>query len=262
MRHLLAVQLQVFHNGYFTWYPQEALIRAIGPECGDAYFGGTLYAEALAQFNRDERERIAVAFLENNLRKVLDMVVALEAIRPAARAAEALHYAFKTRAPLIHAQLRRLKTAGGDLKVTVVIDKTEADEGRIEGPRGFGRSDSDYDSHDIVFGHLPDTTILQKQFDSTGQLRAIQNILIYMPRFESEEEAFYWICDRSVDLDKLEPCAPICASAAGSTSSLTKISVVRRRFSPSPCLQRSMPGAAMKRRNSTSQPSSSRGPLF
>jgi hypothetical protein len=87
------------HGGYFVWYPDEGVIRGIGPECGDTVFGGNLYAEAKNQFDREERERQAVEFLEKNLQKILSMIMALEAIRPAAQEAAKLYSDFKRAAP-------------------------------------------------------------------------------------------------------------------------------------------------------------------
>ena len=44
------------NNGYLVWYPDEGVIRAIGPECGDTVFGGDQYAKALVQrFVRAQR---------------------------------------------------------------------------------------------------------------------------------------------------------------------------------------------------------------
>ena len=45
------------HDAYLVWYPDEGVIRAIGPECGDSVFGGTAYAEAKGEFEIEERER-------------------------------------------------------------------------------------------------------------------------------------------------------------------------------------------------------------
>ena len=71
------------HDAYLVWYPDEGVIRAIGPECGDSVFGGTAYAEAKGEFELEERERRATDFIEKNLPKVLSMIVALEVVRPA-----------------------------------------------------------------------------------------------------------------------------------------------------------------------------------
>jgi hypothetical protein len=192
------------HEGYLVWYPDEEVIRAIGPECGDTVFGGTAYAEAKETFDRAERERRAVGFLEKNLRKALAMVVALEAIRPAATEADRLYAELKRRAPNAQQVLRGIRAGGGVLKVSIVTERDETDENLIEGPRGFRRRDSAYDAHEEVIGNLPDTTILNANFTASKDWREIHDLLLTMPRFESEERAFLWICDQSEHLKQLE----------------------------------------------------------
>jgi hypothetical protein len=127
------------HGGYLAWYPDEGVIRAIGPECGDTVFGGTAYAEAKETFDREERERRAVEFLEKNLHKALAMIAALEAIRSAAIEADRLYAELKRRAPIAQRVLRGIRTGSGLLKVSIVTERDETNESQIEGPRGLGR---------------------------------------------------------------------------------------------------------------------------
>lgn len=197
------------HEGYLVWYPDEAVIRAIGPECGDAVFGGTAYAEAKETFDREERERRAVEFLEKNLRKALAMIVALEAIRPAAIEADRLHVQLRRDAPNAQKTLRAVRAAGGALKVSIVTERDEDDEDRIEGPRGFGKKDSEYDAYEEVIGLLPDSTILNASLTARRDCRDIEDLIASIPRFDSEEAAFFWICDQSERLEELEAAVAI-----------------------------------------------------
>jgi hypothetical protein len=199
------------HEGYFVWYPDEGVIRGIGPECGDTVFGGSLYAEAKDQFDREERERQAVEFLEKNLQKILSMIMALEAIRPAAQEATRLYSDFKRTAPTIHKVLRQVKGAGSTLKVSVV---TERKDNRTDGPRGFGKRNSDYDSHDIVLGQLPDTALLYSSFDPLEDFQEIQQLLFSLPQFMSSEAAFSWICDQSDQVENLEKVCDLLRDAS------------------------------------------------
>jgi hypothetical protein len=200
------------HGGYLVWYPDEGMIRAIGPECGDAVFGGSLYADAKVQFDGEERERQAVEFLEKNLQKVLSMIVALEAIHPAAQESARLCSEFKRAGPTIQKVLRKIKSACGTLRVTIVIERKE-DE-RVDGPRGFGKRHSDYDSYDITLGQLPDTALLHGSFDPLGEWWEIQKLLIEMPQFGSDEAAFSWICNQSERIENLERACDLLRDAS------------------------------------------------
>lgn len=204
------------HNGYFTWYPDEAVIRAIGPECGDAVFGGSDYAEAKSVFDLAERERLAVEFLEKNLGKVLGMIVALQATRPAASEAHDIYLTFRRDAPTVQKKLRAIKAADGVLKVSIVRErgKEDEDEDRIDGPRGFGKRDSDFDSYDVTFGQVPDSALLHASFDPLKELDEIELLLAAMPKFTADYEAFKWICDQSASLEALEEAEQAMREAA------------------------------------------------
>jgi hypothetical protein len=111
------------HDGYLAWYPDECVIRAIGPECGDAVFGGTQYAQAKTIFDLVERERLAVEFLQKNLPKALSMLVALRALEEPAAEAERLHQQLRKGGPRILAKLREMKSTGGAISVSIVREK-------------------------------------------------------------------------------------------------------------------------------------------
>jgi len=202
------------HEGYLTWYPDEQVIRAIGPECGDAVFGGTQYAEAKAAFDLVERERLAVEFLQKNLPKTLSMLVALRSLEDAAVEAERLHEQMRRGAPRIHAKLRHMKSAGGAISVSIVREKTKKDDARSIGPRGFGKADSDYDSTEEVFGHLPDTTALYAKFEPIVELRELLNRLTDLPQLQSTDDAFLWACDASESLERLETAVEVLRDCA------------------------------------------------
>lgn len=203
------------HEGYFVWYPDEGVIRAIGPECGDTIFGGNLYAQAKEAFDKEERERQAVAFLERNYLKLPAMLAALQAIRTAAVEAFAIHVQFKKEAPRIHKMLRQIKNAGGSLRVSIVVQREEVeDEDRIEGPRGFGKAESDYDSYDEILGQLPLSVALQAEFDPLVDLNEIIFLLSQMPQIHTEDEAFVWICDTAENIENLEAACVLMRGAA------------------------------------------------
>lgn len=202
------------HEGYLTWYPDEQVIRAIGPECGDTVFGGTQYAEAKAVFDLAERERLAVEFLQRNLPKALSMLVALQALEDAAIEAERLHEQLRKGAPRVHAKLRQMKSAGGAISVSIVREKTKKDDARSIGPRGFGKADSDYDSTEEVFGHLPDTTALYAKFEPVVELRELLNRLTDLPQLQSTDDAFLWACDASESLERLETAVEVLRDCA------------------------------------------------
>jgi hypothetical protein len=166
------------HDGYLVWYPDEGVIRAIGPECGDTVFGGTAYAEAKSKFEIEERERRAIDFIEKNLRKVLPMIVALEAIKPAVREAERLYSDFTGQAPKIHEKLRRVRGSGG------LLEKTTAVASR-SGPRGLGSAGA---SRAEVLGGLHDTSILKTK----------------LTLLRDWNDAFLWACDHAPSLQLLE----------------------------------------------------------
>ncbi len=192
------------HGGFLVWYPDEGVIRAIGPECGDTVLGGTLYAEALRDLELREHEEACVEFLRRNHHKLLQMVLALNAIRPATIEADRLYREFVRKAPAIQKELRKINRAGGGtLKVTIVNERGE-DEERPRGPRGFGKQDSDYDSHDAVIGQLPDSTLFLTRFDPIDERLAIEAHLSDIPDFISEYETFCWGCDLTENIAKLE----------------------------------------------------------
>lgn len=210
MSDLLACDPKYLHDGYLTWYPDEQVIRAIGPEYGDTVFGGTQYAEAKAAFDLVERERLAVEFLQKNLPKALSMLVALRSLEDAAVEAERLHEQLRKEAPRIHAKLRKLKSVGGAISVSIVREKTKKkDDARSVGPRGFGRADSDYDSTEEVFGHLPETTALNAKFEPVSELRELLHRLIELPQLQSADDAFLWACDASESLERLETAVAV-----------------------------------------------------
>lgn len=195
------------HNGYLVWFPSESVIRSIGPECGDAFFGGSVFSDALSELALVERERIVVDFLTKNFCKVLHMIVVLEMTRAAAAEAGRLHAQFRKEAPQILKRLRYVKTNGGALKVSVSIDRKEVDDDYIEGPRGFGKAGSAYDSQDIEFGYLPKTTMLLALFDPVSELKEVSDLVSELPRFDDDYEAFKWVADRSDNLAFLEDLA-------------------------------------------------------
>lgn len=204
------------HEGYLTWYPDECVIRAIGPECGDTVFGGTQYAEAKAAFDLVERERLAVEFLQKNLPKALSILVALRSLEDAAEEAERLHGQLRKDGPRIHARLRQIKSAGGAIGVSIVREKTrKRNDARSVGPRGFGKADSDYDSTEEVFGHLPDTTALLAKFEPRAELQELIYALLELPQIQSGDEAFFWACDASESLDRLEAAVGKLRGCAG-----------------------------------------------
>jgi hypothetical protein len=182
------------HDAYLVWYPDEGVIRAIGPECGDSVFGGTAYAEAKGEFEIEERERRATDFIERNLPKVLAMVVALEVIRPAVLEAERLYSEFTGQAPRIHEKLRRVRGAGGLLEATTVF----ALRG---GPRGLGSAGA---SRVEVLGGLHDTSILMARLRLKRDWNAILTLLSAMPKTHSAEEAYLWMCDYVPRVEMME----------------------------------------------------------
>lgn len=210
------------HEGYLTWYPDECVIRAIGPECGDTFFGGTQYAEAKTAFDLVERERLAVEFLHKNLPKALSMLVALRSLEDAAVEAERLHHQLRKDGPRIHARLRKIKLAGGAISVSIVREKArKKDDARSVGPRGFGKADSDYDSTEEVFGHLPDTSALLAKFEPRAELQELIDALLELPQLQSGDQAFLWACDASESLDRLEGAVAKLRSCAGGYVRLT-----------------------------------------
>lgn len=210
------------YDGCLVWYPDEGVIRAIGPECGDSIFGGTMYADARDRFDRTERERRASEFLERNYPKLLQMLVALEAIRPATLEAARLYADFKRKAPAIQKEFRKINNRdSGTLKVTVVQERV-ANDNRVEGPRGFGKTDSEYDSHDEIIGQLPNCTLFLSRFDPVAERREIEDLLMAMPRFTSDYETFSWICDLSEQIETLEAAGDVLRRAAEMYARLVK----------------------------------------
>ena len=193
------------NDAYLVWYPEERVLRAIGPECGDSVFGGTQYAEAKATFDLAERERLAVEFLQKNLPKALSMLVALRSLADAADEAERLHDQLRKRAPRIHAALRALKKGGGAISVSIVTARDKnGDDARAIGPRGFSKAGSEYDSTEEVFGYLPDTPAILTKFKPAQALQPLLQQLMDLPQLQTSEEAFLWACDESDNLLTLE----------------------------------------------------------
>ncbi|WP_424957929.1 hypothetical protein [Hyphomicrobium sp. 1Nfss2.1] len=180
-------------------------MRAIGPECGDAVFGGEMYAGAKAQYSIDERQRVAEEFLEANLVKVLSMHVALERVRPAAAEAQRLYTQIRTLIPDILDQLKLVRRNGFELVVSLAVELPEdaSEEIAVVGPRGLERGLTTDAASQVSFGYLPDTPMLYSRFQPVKDHADVAQLLAALPRAASKEEAFDWICDNS-RLDHLE----------------------------------------------------------
>ena len=175
------------HGAYLAWYPDEGVIRAIGPECGDTVFGGTAYAEAKSTFNLEERERLAVDFLQKNLPSLLSMVVALQAVRPAIMEAAYLYNEFKAKAPKVHEKLRRIRGTSGLLEASIAVEHAH---------RAPGSSATVTE----VLGRLSDASILNSKLNLLRDFQQLEAMVMAMPHLIDEEAAYLWACD----LDKIE----------------------------------------------------------
>lgn len=189
------------HGGFLVWYPLEGVIRAIGPECGDALFGGTQYADGRIACTRREREDAALGFLQTNLPKTLQMVLAMEAIRPAAREVSRLHRKFKTEAPNVQAKLRAVRSGGGALSVGVVAElDVEADD-RIEGPKGLGSGGAAYN---VTFGSLPDSPMLNATFDPMQEWEELRYSVFSVPAPPHADAALEWVIENAAEVEQME----------------------------------------------------------
>jgi hypothetical protein len=204
------------NGGYLVWYPDEGVIRAIGPECGDTVFGGDQYAKALVQFNLDERQRRAEDFLERNLVKVLAMHAALEAIRPAAIEAERLYQELRAKMRKTGAELQRIERNDFVLSLSIYREIPEAELEVYDDDDGSGVFEEDgtkYVIDNVTFGRLPDSTILYPKFQPVKDHNEIAQLLCTLPKLMSTQEAFLWICDHE-RLDHLEQAGQIMRRAS------------------------------------------------
>ena len=163
------------HDAYLVWYRDEGVIRAIGPECGDSVFGGTMYAEAKGKFDLEERERRAIDFLEKNLSKTASMLAALGRLKLAVFEAERLYLEFTGRAPRIHERLRRLRGLAGPLEATV----------------------------------LGDASVLNARLRLVKDWQALHDILFALPRVLDADAAFLWVCEATPRLEQMEKAGAV-----------------------------------------------------
>ena len=101
-------------NGlYLVWYPDEGLVRVVGPQCGRNLEAGRRLVEARIEYDRERKKLRLENFLEANLPNVDRMVEALRAFRPAAAEAARLHAKLKHDCSAIPKRLRIIWNQSG-----------------------------------------------------------------------------------------------------------------------------------------------------
>jgi hypothetical protein len=171
-----------------VYYPDEGVIRAIGPECGERIENGEAYRQAKKNYDLERQRKQAEAYIETNLPRVPRTLYDLKRLERAAREATRLHTKFRSEAGTIIKALRRAGADGGGLlTVNAVLSNTNG-----EGPSGFGsglRSAKEY------FGPLRGVRFLGSRFGPISDWVTITKIADSLPFAKSSDDAFYWICD-------------------------------------------------------------------
>ncbi|MBN1916712.1 MAG: hypothetical protein JW889_02285 [Verrucomicrobia bacterium] len=191
---------------YLIYYELEGVVRVIGPECGAQIEGGELFVAELTAFKRRERQQRAEATLEQKLPFVPQMIVALDALRPALTEADRLHRKLRGDNSAIARQFRQLKNQGGGLlTVSVEIepqrkevepadgdDVDDNDRPERVGPRGFGRG---VDTYTESFGVLVGEAMFASSFTPLENLDDLLAVAQVLPSVSDVQTAFDWMCD-------------------------------------------------------------------
>ena len=190
---------------YLVWYPDEGVVRVIGPECGDGLDGGELIKAERREFDRRQRQLRAEEFLEKNLPKISIWIGALNGLRPAVSEAQRLHHKLRSDNGAISKLFRQIRNkSGGVLFVNIEIDKSnngdgggERDKVRSEriGPKGFGKGPDAVDTYTEQYGILEGFTMFASDFEPIVTLDDLIEVVEALPRPATVEQAFDWICE-------------------------------------------------------------------
>jgi transposase len=131
-------------NGKIAWFPDEHVIRMIGPECFQT-LNPEGHWEAVAQFDREEAARRTINYLTANLHLSGDAVEVVENSYPTLEAIDNVHATLQNRMPLllgkawrsdgvtrlghvIHLWRPQLQGASMNIRYRVDLSQTERDQ--------------------------------------------------------------------------------------------------------------------------------------
>ncbi len=179
------------HDMLLVYYPDEGVIRAIGPECGEQIENGAEYRLAKLNYEIERQRSRAEAYIEDKLPRVPQIQVELGRIENAARESTRLHESFRRKAGVIMNALHRVGTdSGGLLTINAVLSRSS--EENFEGPRGFGKGVS---SSTEYFGPLNGLRMLKGRFNPLADWHELKDLSRSLPMVTTSDEAFYWICN-------------------------------------------------------------------
>lgn len=185
------------HDMLLVWYPEEGVIRAIGPECGQRLTNSAAYKTAIADYERSERRRIAETTIEALLPASNSLSSEFEAMKPAIAEVTRLHKKLRRHGRPVVEILKKHKDTNGRL-VLEVLDEHRGpgeDDTKNEwiGPAGYRSShgSSSLRSHTVNFGPLMGRPLLAEKLEHDKFLDNYQSLAKTLPPCATRDEAFY-----------------------------------------------------------------------
>jgi hypothetical protein len=123
-------------NGKIAWFPDEHVIRMIGPECFQT-LNPEGHWEAVAQFDREEAARRTISYLISNLHLAGDAIEVVERAYPTLEAIDRVHATLQHRMiEIVHVDLWRY-VSRGSLSVNVAGRRMRRTRGGAEEVEDF-----------------------------------------------------------------------------------------------------------------------------
>jgi len=188
-----------FRKGSLAWYPEEAVLRVIGNECGDER-----RAEAREDYKRRNSLDVLNAYLSEHLPRVHQYALEARAFREVARHAQELSLQLRTTGPSVGQAILRA-TKGGDGRLSIFA--SELQEGALERP--------------IVFAKPVGLDFLRTKFQPN---RLVDEALIRLNQADrgAPSKARRWLTSHAARLDDLT------AAYANLTTGLRKLDDARQ----------------------------------
>lgn len=174
------------HNGKLCWYPDERVVRLIGPECIKRFFGENEARAWRAAAEEKERKEAQENFLTRHLPSTRSMSAALERDRVAIIESQRLYQAFRA-SPKIQALLRSAEKKGG----YTAVQKNDREIAKV-GPRGFGGSS---DETEVYIGVVYGGPLFRTKSNLIQRFEKLKRLVLALPTADNEEEAFDWVCE-------------------------------------------------------------------
>lgn len=194
---------KAIHNLALVYYPDEGVIRVIGPECSKDLKN---YKIAFDVFDDDKNRKTYENIIEHKLPNINQINNSMEELRVACDEAERIHKKISKFGGVLTKTLRKASKDNGRLSLDVNQEKDDKSKSISEiGPAGYSSQFGGKGSKTsrIDFGPMPGEEIFRSHFAPAKKAAILSGMVKGMPLCGDSNEAFEWLCSNE-DLADLE----------------------------------------------------------